>query len=187
MKIEHQEMEATLEELVRFENFANAYQRMYPKERSTLTFALIKQSKRYKVKREDLGRELNLEMEAVKSRHASVDKDENIIEEKFDVKQGKGDDNTVLRMKYKKEAKVKMDKELEDLQKSYQAKLVTIQPPYALVPFFIVVPKNFDFNFMEPFKKFIFNPEMTEDQELEIYLAQKPEDRPTVLSVLNGQ
>jgi hypothetical protein len=186
MKIEHQEMEATLEELVRFENFANAYQRAYPK-RSNLTFSLIKQSKRYKDKREDLGRELSLEMEAIKTRHASVDKDENIMEEKFDVKQGKGDDNTVLRMKYKKDAKVKMEKELEDLQKSYQKKVIAIKPPYAMTPFFLEVPKNFDFNFMEPFKKFIFNPEMTEDQELEIYLAQKPEDRPTVLSVLNGQ
>ena len=188
MEIEKNGMEATLAELVKFENSARWYKEKYPKERSRLTFALTKQIERYKDKRENLGKSLSLEMDAIRSRHASVDDKENIMEEKFDVKQGKGEDNTIIRMKYKKDAKQKMEEEIDKLTKSYESKTLEIKPPYANEPFFLEVPKNFDFDFIEPFKKFIFNPEMTEEQELELYLAQKPEEqKPTIAPVLNGQ
>jgi hypothetical protein len=182
-------LQATLEEIVKFENAVRFYQEKYPKERSKLTFLLIKQIKRYKEKREKFSQEIQMEISSIQVRSASVDKDENIIEEKYDVKQGKGEDNSVLRFKYKKEAKIKMDKEIEDLKKSYESKTISIKPPYALSPYFLEIPENFDFNFLDPFKKFIFNPEIEEDTELKLYLAQKPVEnqKPTVNSVLNGQ
>lgn len=184
------EMTVTLAELVKFENYANAYRVKYPKERSRVTFALIKQLERYKEKREKLGKSLTLELDAIRAKHASVDSSENIIEEKFDVKQGKGEDNSVIRMKYKKDAKKKMEEEIQAITDSYEIKLVEIKPPYASEPYYLEIPKNFDFDFVAPFKKFIFSPEVDEQTELGIYLQQQQdenEQKPTIAPVLNGQ
>lgn len=175
----------TMEELTQFLVDADRYQKEYSRERSRLTLLLIKQSKRYAKKREDAVAEFQSEIAGVRIKHASVDKDDNIIEQKYDVKQGKGDDSTILRMAYKKDAHEKMTKEIEALSKALNKKEVEIKPPYANSPFFIDIPENFDFKYLDSFKKFIFNPEISEDLEEAIYLAQKPEKR-TIQSVLDN-
>ena len=178
---------ATMEELTKFLVDAVRYQKEYKNERSRLTLLLIKQSKRYAKLREEAVEDYQSEVSGVRIKHASVDKDENIIEQKYDVKQGKGEDNTVLRMAYKKDAQEKMNKEIEALTKKFNKKEVEIKPPYGSSPFFLAIPETFDFNYLDSFKKFIFNPEVSEDEEERLYLAQKPEEKqkPTIQSVLN--
>lgn len=184
---EGMEIDATVAELNTFLYQAEAYQKKYPQERSQLTFGLLKQAKRYAKTAEEMRAEFNGEVNAIRTRNASVDKDENLIQAKYDVKQGKGEDNSILQLVYKKEAKIKMEKEIEDFTKTFNAKTVKVKPPYATEPFFVNVPANFDFNFLEVFKKFIFHPQMDEATELELYLAQKPEkQKPTVQSVLDN-
>lgn len=183
---EGMEIEVTVAELNTFLHQAEAYQKKYPQERSQLTFSLIKQSKRYAKKVEEIRSEFNGEVSAIRTRNASVDKDENLIQAKYDVKQGKGEDNSILQLVYKKEAKIKMEKEIEEFSKTFNEKTVKIKPPYATEPFFLNVPANFDFGFLDVFKKFIFSPKMDEATELELYLAQKPEKKPTIQSVLDN-
>jgi len=174
-----------MEEVTDFIVSADRYQKQYSKERSKMTLSLIKQAKRYSKKREDAVAELQTEINAIRVKHASVDEKENIIEQKFDVKQGKGDDNSILRMAYKKEAQNKMIKEIEELTNAFDKTEIEILPPYANSPFFVPIPDGFDFNYLDAFKKFIFNPEISEEEEERIYLSYKPEQKPTVQSVLN--
>lgn len=183
-------IKATLSELAIFLVKAHQYQEKYPKERSKITFALIKQSARYEKKRASEAEEINLEIDALRDKFASVDDKDNIIEVKVDVKAGKGEDSSIMRRVYKKEQKIKLDKEIKDIKDKFEEKEVEVKPPYPAEPFFLPIPDSFDFNFIEPFKKFIFNPEITDEEEEKLYLAQKSdveEQKPTVQSVLNGQ
>lgn len=180
-------LQSRFEELSQFLVDADRYQKEYPRERSKLTLLLIKQSKRYAKKREDAVADFQSDIGAARIKHASVDKDDNVIEHKYDVKQGKGEDNTILRMAYKKEAQEKLNKEIEKMTKDLNDKVISIQPPYSSGPFFLEVPSDFDFKYLDSFKKFIFNPEISEEEEEKIYLAQKPVQKPAIQSVLNGQ
>lgn len=183
-----EKLTATVQEALVFLSGANGYLEKYPKERSRLTFAIHKQVGRYAKKMQEAQAEHNLEINAIRARHASTDKDGNIIENKFDVKQGKGEDNSVLRMTYKTEEKIKMDKEVEALNKKFMESTIEIKPPYASGEKFLPIPDGFDFAFVEVFKKFIFDPDLTEEDELKAFLAKAEEPikpKPSVQSVLN--
>lgn len=178
----------TLTQLVRFLTDAKRYQDKYPKERTKLTFAIIKQQQRYEKIRTEFSDEINLEINALRYKRASTDDKGNLIENKFDVKAGKGEDSSILRPTYKPEEMVKCDKEIETLKKSYENKPISIIPPYKLSPGYIDIPADFDFEFLESFKGFIFNPNLSEEDEEKIYFALGNNDqapKPTVLPVVN--
>lgn len=184
--VEAPELEVTFEDLERFLNLAMAYKERYPKERSKATYAMTKQATRYATKYKDFAEDLRLESQAIRTKHASVDDKDNLIENKFDIKQGKGEDNSMLRFAYKKEAQGKMEAELSELRKKFNQKTLTIKPPYSGAPFFVEIPAGFDFEFLEGMKKFVFNPEIDEEAELQAYLKEEvKEQKPTIKSVLN--
>ncbi len=187
METEKETLEATMVELGIFLNSADRYQKRYPKERSKLTLLLIKQAGRYTKKYAEAMGENEDELSSIRVKNASVDDKGNIIEQKFDVKQNRGDDNTVLRMAYKPEAQLKMDKDIREHNKKFNEKKIEIRPPYANEPFFLPIPDGFDFSFLEAFKKFVFNPELTEEDEERAYFVgqDQKEQKPTVQSVLN--
>jgi len=182
------QLKATLKETVAFVNAANKYQKDYPKDKSKMVFALIKQSQKYEPKVKVIIDELSIDTNALRHRAASVDDKGNIIENPVDFKTGgdKGQESTSLRYSYKPDKLVALDKEIAKLQKDAEDKEMEITPPYKSEPFFVEIPENFDFKYLEVFKKFIFNPEMSEEEELKAFMSQKKEDeKPSVLSVLN--
>jgi len=181
------ELKSTNKEVIAFINAAANYQNEYPKERSKLTFSLIKQVKRYHPKIEKITEDLGIEINALRHRAASTDSDGNIIEKPVDFKIGeKGKESTSMRYVYKPEKLVTLDKEIEALKKKVEMAEFEIQPPYKEEPFYVPIPDKFDFKYLEAFKKFIFNPELSEKQEEEIYLNQsEKEQKPKIHSVLN--
>jgi len=183
------QLKSTLKETVAFINAATKYQKDYPKDKSKLTFALIKQSQKYEPKTKVLIDELTMDANALRHRAASVDGEGNVIEKPIDFKTGgdKGQESTSLRYAYKPEKIVSLDKEVSKLQKDAEDKLMEITPPYKAEPFFVEIPDNFDFKYLEVFKKFIFNPEMSEEEELKAFMSQskEEEEKPSVLSVLS--
>ena len=177
---------ATFEELAMFLNAGNEYIKEYKDEKTRLTYALHKQITRYAKKLQEQQAELNLECNSIRAKNAAIDDKGNLIENKFDVKQGKGEDNSILRFTYKPEQKIKCDKEIDALVKEFNKKIIEINPPYANAPFYVDVPEGFDFKYFDMFKKFIFDPAISEEEEEKLFLAKKPiEKRPTVQSVLN--
>lgn len=159
-------------DLARFLDAAERYQIAYPKERSKVTFSMLKQIQKYDDKQKKLIAELNLEVTSIRYKHTSVDDKGNMLENKYDVKAGKGEDSSIMRPVFKPENATKMDKEVEAFKEEFYAKPFTIESPYKSEPFYVEVPPNFDFKFLEPFKKFIFNPDLTPEQEEEIFLGQ---------------
>ena len=91
-----------------------------------------------------------------------------------------------MRYSYKPDKLISLDKDIAKLQKDAEDKPIDITPPYKSEPFFVEIPDNFDFKYLEAFKKFIFNPEILEEDELKAFLAQpEKKQKPSVASVLN--
>lgn len=182
-------IKATIKETVAFLNASTNYQKDYPKDKSKLVFALIKQFQKYEPKTKVIIDELNLDINALRHRAASVDEHGNVIEKLTDIKIGgdKGQQSTSIRYAYKPEKIVALDKEIAKLQQEVESKEIEITPPYKTEPFFVEIPENFDFKYLEVFKKFIFNPEISEEDELKAFMNQKDkkEEKISVRSVLN--
>lgn len=186
-------VKATLLETREFLLGAEIYMRINKKERSKLTFALTKQSQKYQKKVEKLMRERNDEEAIIRNKHASTDDKGNVIEEKVDVKDGSkgGVEDTVMRYRYTQKAKKDMTAELAKLDEEYESKEIEVEPPYKNDPKYLEIPEGMEARFYEPFKKFIFNPELSEEEELKAYLSgaddANPRENgqsPTIKSVL---
>lgn len=182
---------ATWFELKEFLAASTSYFKGNPEERSKVTFAAIKQSQKYQKKSDRIQKDLNREDSIIRNKYASVDDKGNVIEQKIDFKAGNKDkEESVLRYQYKPENFKKMQEEIDKLAEEYENTLIDIQPPYKSEPFYLDIPENFDFRYVNAFKKFIFNPELSEDEELEAYLSGADDvskengQSPTIKSVL---
>jgi hypothetical protein len=176
-----------VKDVLSFINAAKAYQLQYPKEKSKLVLCLIKQTQKYEPKVKSIIDDLNIDRNALRHRAASVDDHGNLIEKTIDFKTGdKGNESTSLRYAYKPEKIVSLDKEIAKLEKDVEEKEMEITPPYKSEPFFVEIPEKFDFRYLEVFKKFIFNPEISEEDEFKAFMSQdKKEEKLSVKSVLN--
>jgi len=180
-------LKSSIKETIAFINAANQYQVQYPKEKSKLVFCLIKQTQKYEPKTKAIIDELTIDVNALRYRAASVDDKGNLIENPVDFKTGgKGNESTSLRYSYKPEKLVTLDKEIVKINTEAEEKLIEITPPYKSEPFFVEIPEKFDFKYLEVFKKFIFNNEISEEEELRVFLGQaEKEQKPSIVSALN--
>lgn len=179
-------MKKTLEELVTFRFKASVYQDKKKKERSKVTFALQKLSQKYEKKQQELNAELQEKVDKVTVQHASL-KDGNLLENRFDFKEGFKGESTQIRYSYTAEKKIQLDAEISKLKKEYQNMEVEIDP------FHVDIPEGFDMSFYPYFKDFIFKP-ISEEEEMELYLKQKSEPEtsnngqtPTIKPLLKDQ
>lgn len=176
------EREVTLQELWTFLMDVDAYSLKYKEERSPLTWGLYTRLKPKLIKeREHFKDEMTSRVRELEVRLASL-KEGNLIENRFDLK-SRGSEETQIRYAYTAEKKIELDKAIANINNEYRAKTIKIQP------FIVDIPKNFDFQFYESFKKFVFE-ELPEEKELELYLSQNEEKKesnngtPTITPVL---
>ena len=166
----------TLEELVLFRDAVNRYINKYPKERSVLTFGLLKLSAKYEKVQKREAAKATEKIDELTVRLASI-KDGNLIENRFDYSTGEKD-ATNIRYSYTPEKKIELDRAVSKINEELKIQPIEIEP------FYVDIPKNFDWSFYPFFKNFVFKP-MSEEEEINAYITSPAEEKkPTIESVL---
>jgi len=156
--------------LIDFNNAGHAYIKRNPDERSTLTFAIQKLLKHYEKPIRNLQvawqDELNEKTEDLRVKYCEKDKETGVFKEKS---YGEGE-KMVLRKVFTGDNERKCNKEIKDLNKSFEEEW--LKKPVELTKVHIVpVPATIDISFISAFEGFVFEP-MTEEELEKHYLAQ---------------
>ncbi len=168
--------------LIEFNNAGHAYIKMFPDERTTMTFALTKLLKHYEKPIQRLQTEWQEEVsegqEDIRVRYCEKDKDTGTLKEKS---YGEGKD-LIIRKVFTPDNEKKANREIRDLNKSAEEKWLTKSVDVTKTHIIKPVPASIDILFIEAFSGFIFEP-MTEDQLEAHYLAQAKKE---ALTPANG-
>lgn len=170
----------TLKETITFLSAGAQYLAAYPKERSTLTFALRKQAEKLEGWRTERGKALRSIIDGLEIQHASIHSEGeykgNLIERKFDYKTGKDDsaEETQARYAYTPAKSQELREKIRVENEKAEAETFQLSPPFKGEPFYVALPENFDFRYLSAFRKFVIADSLTEEQELEAYLKSAP-------------
>ena len=157
---------ATTSELLPFLESASKYLRVFPKERSTLTWALqIKFLDKYKKFIEDYNKEVNDHREELKSKHCLKEKGV------FVEKEVKLENQVVFQKQFSEEGEKKFRSEMDQYLEKKGNELVPDFKPYRAE-----LRPDLHISWYKEFVGFVFEP-MNEEQEFAFYMAQKEQEK----------
>lgn len=140
----------TVEELSEFINQANRYLVIRKDERSQVTHALQKLTKKHSKALERIFEDLNDRIEDLRVDHCEKDEKGVMLEEKCILKNAKGEETAQFVKKFKPENEKKLRKEVREATRGVMDKPAEFEPHYC------ELPTDFDEFYRAKFEGFIF-------------------------------
>lgn len=158
-------LKVTTKTLMRFLRAAEAYVNLNPKERSKVTYALNKLTKRLETIADRYRKSRADKMEDIQAELCSKDEKGNFLETHVEAA-----GQLFFRKKFTKDGDSASKKKIDEAYEKIDSELVEFEPHI------VDVPSDINISFYNEFKGFIFK-EMSEGEEEKWYLAQQEEEK----------